>query len=253
MELILILLVILIIILIIYPRKETFLTQQREIKPACIYVCYNIDKLDYEFIDNNKNDITFYVVNSVDQNYKPNEWVQKIKKLNNVIYIERENKGWDTIAWKETILNKYDELCKYDLVILANNSNVYNFDVKKICTHAIDYDMYGLKDAYESYWHHFQTYFIVIHKHLFSSEDFKNYWINMRDIKQRFEAIAYHELRFKAHFSKLGYKTGVYDITKKNPYFKIDPNFKSVYYPETLKKKAADEVYYENLKKNYAY
>ena len=85
MELILILLVILIIILIIYPRKETFLTQQREIKPACIYVCYNIDKLDYEFINNNKNDITFYVVNSVDQNYKPNEWVQKIKKLNNVI------------------------------------------------------------------------------------------------------------------------------------------------------------------------
>lgn len=253
MKLILLLLAILIIILIIYPSRETFLTPQREINAACVYVCYNIDKLDYEFIDKYKDDIKFYVVDSVDDKTKNNEWSNKIKTLNNVEYIERENKGWDTTAWKETILNKYEELSKYDLVILANNSNVYDFDVKKICAHAIDYDMYGIKDATELYWHHLQSYFIIIHRHLFTTEDFKNYWINMKQINKRFEAIAHHELRFKPHFAKLGYKIGVYDITRRNPYFKIKPEFKSNYYPETIKKKVADEVYYENLKKNYNY
>lgn len=253
MDYLLILTILLIIIIILYllkPSLDKFTVPSRKINPCCIYVCYKIDELDYKFISKHNNIIKFYVVNSIDENNQPNEFSNKIRKLNNVVYIERPNNGWDTTAWKETILKYYNDLSKYDLVILANNSNSYDFDLRKLCAHAIDYDMYGLKDA-NDYWNHFQSYFIVIHKHLFTSDDFKNYWKNMPQINNREDAIHQHELKFKPHFDNLGYKLGVYDITKINPYIKTDKT--RPYNPETIKKIALTDLYHDNLKKNFKY
>jgi hypothetical protein len=255
MDYLLILIIILIIIIILYLLKPTFdkfTVPSIEIQPCCIYVCYKIDELDYKFISNHNNIIKFYVVNSIDENNQPNEYSNKIKELNNVIYIERQNNGWDTTAWKETILNHYDELSQYDLIILANNSNSYNFNLINFCSHAIDYDMYGLKDA-EDYQHHFQSYFISIHKQLFIDQEFKKYWETMPPITKRDEAIAFHELRFKQYFAKRGYKQGVYDITKIVPYFEASTHGNRKYYPETIKKVALSDLYYKNLKKNIKY
>lgn len=249
MKILLILLILLIIVILLKKIKESFTIPKRKINVACIYVYNKPDELDYKFINKYKNDVKFYIVNSVDPNSNK-EWNNKIKNIKEIIYIERENKGWDTTAWKETILKYYNELSKYDLVILANNSNSYDFDLRNLCTHAIDYDMYGLKDANE-YWNHFQSYFIVIHKHLFTSDDFKNYWKNMPQINNREDAIHQHELKFKPHFDNLGYKLGVYDITKINPYIKTDKT--RPYNPETIKKIALTDLYHDNLKKNFKY
>lgn len=242
-----------ILVIVCKKNKESFIVPSKNIDVALIFACYNIDLLDYNFINKYKNKIKIYVINSGNIS----EYGEKLKHDSEIMFITRENKGWDTTAWKEIIFKYYQKLSNYDLIILANNSCRYDFDLIKLCQQASFYDMFGLVRSREIT-EHLQTYFIIIHNHLFKTKDFQNYWKNIPEIRNRNDAIKYHELSFMKYFNDLGYKIGNYDNSGINVYGIQELDSDRNYYPEFVKKKILNpafsiEDYERYIKSNFKF
>lgn len=139
--------------------------------------------------------------------------------------IERENRGFDVLAWKETMETiGWDTLKQYDELVLCNYTcygPVYPFEEMFDKMANVDCDFWGIVKHPEqpSYllpqkqgyiYEHIMSFFIVIKNKLLSSEDFKNYWRYMPEINTKADAVGKNETRFTKYFEDLGYTSASY-------------------------------------------
>ena len=217
-------------------RCESFTVPETTINAAILFACFKINEHDYAFIEKWYKDIDFYVV----VNGEPTEWDSKVIELiGNDRYLNRENKGYDAGAWKAGIYKWKEHLNGYDLVGLVNNSCIYKVNLHSIFLHANDYDLYSLgQTLVQPFIWFLNAYFIVISKRLFTSDDFMKYWDKLPNTNGYVRSATRHEWRFANHFKRLGYKCGVYDITRQNAFvYAIDKEKHDKYHREFIKNK----------------
>ncbi|MCI5848416.1 MAG: rhamnan synthesis F family protein [Lachnoclostridium sp.] len=152
--------------------------------------------------------------------------------------IFRENKGFDVCAYKCGIeyltnndLSKWDELVMFNFTSFGpvypfkemfDDMDKRNVDFWGITMHyGMETDPYH-RCRYKCIPEHIQSSFIAVRRNMLLSEDFKNYWNKMPEIKDYIDAIVNHEAVFTKHFTDLGYKADVYvdtsDLKDIHPY-----------------------------------
>lgn len=146
---------------------------------------------------------------------------EKLNNISNVIVYERPNTGYDVLAWKDAMdkmgwstIRKYDEmiLCNYtcygpfypfpDMFREMKNRKC---DFWGIAKHP-EQKTYLLPNKEGYVYEHIMSYFIVIRKNMLHSDNFRNYWMCMPEIKTKSDAVGYNETRFTKYFKELGYK-----------------------------------------------
>lgn len=202
-----------------------------EIKRLAIYAFFDKHGVadEYNFYLLNKlkkhiNELTIVIIGKINKE-------DRIKFENiaeNVI--AKENKGFDTWAYKEGLdFHGPEYLEKFDEVILLNSTffgplypfsemfetmDKKNIDFWGITMHPkVDHDNIGTV-KYKYIPQHIQSYFITIRKKMFTSHDFKRYWRHLKEINTYEEAIGFHEVIFTKHFCDIGFTWDVYIDTK---------------------------------------
>ena len=135
--------------------------------------------------------------------------------------LTRDNKGYDTAAFREGIFAfGKDKLKDYDQLLLVNDTNIGPMrDLSQVFQEMADkqLDFWGIsfgeeqedvtkENPYGYIPKHLQSYFLVIEKLMLSDDDFYEYWTHLTDTDSRDKAIGRHETRFTKHFADLGYR-----------------------------------------------
>lgn len=152
------------------------------------------------------------------------------QKLNMVTHIyERSDNGYDVGAFAHVIcdLQIKNEMCKYDELILLNDSIFGPFypltDMFSEMDKRETLDFWGITKRGNSdfdggehiYPEHMQLYFYVIRKRMLHSREFVGYWnIIPEQITDFRSAIINYEFTFTKYFEKQGYKWDVYCKTE---------------------------------------
>ena len=145
-----------------------------------------------------------------------------IKSLENYgRVLTRDNKGYDTAAFREGIFAfGKDKLKDYDQLLLVNDTNIGPMrDLSQVFQEMADkqLDFWGIsfgeeqedvtrENPYGYIPKHLQSYFLVIEKLMLNDDDFYEYWTHLTDTDSRDKAIGRHETRFTKHFADLGYR-----------------------------------------------
>ncbi len=140
--------------------------------------------------------------------------------------IFRDNVGYDITAYKEGFLQA-EKIETYDEVLFFNQSvfgPICPLDEMFNEMGARDLDFWGMtthKGARKASWGdnapvspHIQSYFFAVRKPMFTSEHFVSYWKNLPFIKNYWDAVDYHEVKFTEKFATYGYKWETYADTK---------------------------------------
>lgn len=194
------------------------------------YVFYFFDKIQYFFKD------IFIVVNGVlDKNSE-----EKFKKYTDKI-INRENYGFDAGAYKHLIdLYSVEYFRQYDEVIFANNT-FYGplYDLKNLFEKMEDddNDFWGItrhpstnaQVAGVEICEHLQSYFIAFKKSILLSQDFNDYWNNLKIPSNYDDAVVFFELYTTQFFVQRGYIAGAYTDINPCPLRVGRPYFYDVY------------------------
>jgi len=169
-----------------------------------------------------------------------NEGRRQLSQVTSEIII-RDNIGYDAAAWKFALTSYigWDNICKYDELILFNDS-FYGpfFTFKSIFSEMdkrhIDFwgiTKYGKNNTNYEIPLHIQTYFITIRKKMFSSDAFKFYWENQPIYNNYSKVVKSFELKFTKYFQDRGFTWDVYysNDTKRvsikySPYYHIKYN-----------------------------
>ena len=135
--------------------------------------------------------------------------------------LTRDNKGYDTAAFREGIFSfGKDKLKDYDQFLLVNDTNIGPMrDLSQVFQEMADkqLDFWGIsfgeeqedvtkENPYGYIPKHLQSYFLVIEKLMLNDDDFYEYWTHLTDTDSRDKAIGRHETRFTKHFADLGYR-----------------------------------------------
>lgn len=145
--------------------------------------------------------------------------VNKLEPYGQVL--TRDNKGYDTAAFREGIFAfGKDKLKDFDQLFLVNDTNIGPMrDLSQICQEMTDkhLDFWGIsfgeeqedvtkENPYGYIPKHLQSYFLVIEKLMLNDDAFYEYWTHLTDTDSRDKAIGRHETRFTKYFSDLGYR-----------------------------------------------
>lgn len=133
----------------------------------------------------------------------------------------RDNSGYDTAAFRESILSLGKETLQHcSQLMLVNDTNIgpmsdlaavfqtmagRNLDFWGISYGETQEDITGF-NRYGYIPNHLQSYFLVIEPLLLQSEEFYDYWQVLTDTDSREEAIGKHETTFTKYFADLGYR-----------------------------------------------
>lgn len=135
--------------------------------------------------------------------------------------LTRDNKGYDTAAFREGIFAfGKDKLKDYDQLLLVNDTNIGPMrDLSQVFQEMADkqVDFWGIsfgeeqedvtrENPYGYIPKHLQSYFLVIEKLMLNDDAFYEYWTHLTDTDSRDKAIGRHETRFTKHFADLGYR-----------------------------------------------
>lgn len=135
--------------------------------------------------------------------------------------LTRDNKGYDTAAFREGIFAfGKDKLKDYDQLLLVNDTNIGPMrDLSQVFQEMADkqLDFWGIsfgeeqedvtrENPYGYIPKHLQSYFLVIEKLMLNDDEFYEYWTHLTDTDSRDKAIGRHETRFTKHFADLGYR-----------------------------------------------
>ena len=135
--------------------------------------------------------------------------------------LTRDNKGYDTAAFREGIFAfGKDKLKDYDQLLLVNDTNIGPMrDLSQVFQEMADkqLDFWGIsfgeeqedvtkENPYGYIPKHLQSYFLVIEKLMLNDDSFYEYWSHLTDTDSRDKAIGRHETRFTKHFADLGYR-----------------------------------------------
>lgn len=140
--------------------------------------------------------------------------------------IVRENKGFDVGAYKEA-LNSYgwDTLEQFDEVILMNYTMfgpLRPFDEMFAEMSKKDIDFWGItkhhKVGFDCWgtcklgWipEHIQSSFIALRRSIISSYEYRNFLLNLQEIKSYAESVGHYEAIFTKHFEDIGFRSAVY-------------------------------------------
>lgn len=145
-----------------------------------------------------------------------------IKSLENYgRVLTRDNKGYDTAAFREGIFAfGKDKLKDCDQLLLVNDTNIGPMrDLSQVFREMADkrLDFWGIsfgeeqedvtkENPYGYIPKHLQSYFLVIEKLMLNDDAFYEYWTHLTDTDSREKAIGRHETRFTKHFADLGYR-----------------------------------------------
>lgn len=137
----------------------------------------------------------------------------------------RENKGYDTAAFRYGILEAYPDLTTdFSELILANDTSIGpiadfsqmfdEMDAKKLDFWGVTFgeeqdDITGY-NRYNYIPKHLQSYFLAIKRNMFLDPQFLKYWENLTQTDSREEAIGKHETVFTKYFADLGYRYDAY-------------------------------------------
>ena len=137
----------------------------------------------------------------------------------------RENKGYDTAAFRYGILEAYPDLTTdFSELILANDTSIGpiadfsqmfdGMDAKKLDFWGVTFgeeqdDITGY-NRYNYIPKHLQSYFLAIRRNMFLDPQFLKYWENLTQTDSREEAIGKHETVFTKYFADLGYRYDAY-------------------------------------------
>lgn len=145
--------------------------------------------------------------------------VNKLEPYGQVL--TRDNKGYDTAAFREGIFAfGKDKLKDFDQLFLVNDTNIGPMrDLPQICQEMTDkhLDFWGIsfgeeqedvtkENPYGYIPKHLQSYFLVIEKLMLNDDAFYSYWTDLTDTDSRDKAIGRHETRFTKYFADLGYR-----------------------------------------------
>lgn len=145
--------------------------------------------------------------------------VNKLEPYGQVL--TRDNKGYDTAAFREGIFAfGKDKLKNYDQLFLVNDTNIGPMrDLSQVFHEMVDkqLDFWGIsfgeeqedvtkENPYGYIPKHLQSYFLVIEKLMLNDDDFYEYWTHLTDTDSRDKAIGRHETRFTKYFADLGYR-----------------------------------------------
>lgn len=138
----------------------------------------------------------------------------------------RENKGLDFGAWKETILNiGFPEICGYDELVLCNCSSygpVYPLSEVFSEMESRKCDFWGITkhpatggliiggDPRSAIVEHIQSYFLVFTKRVIESNGFQKWWKELTPFSDYAPEIAFHENRFTQYLYKCGFSYDTY-------------------------------------------
>lgn len=196
-------------------------------KYACIFVHYDkdsqisadcvhhIEKLS-EYCD------LFFVSSCEFLETLPEE-IEKIKPFCRQILI-RNNSGYDFGCWSHVIRKNYSQLCEYEGILLANDSNwgpLHDFSdtFSKISHLFAEVDFLGLTSSTTPSWH-LQSFFVMYSKKVFSSSYFKQHWFNIGILNSKFDIIMTYEVDWCTRLKRLGFTgTSLYgdSSTANNP------------------------------------
>ena len=172
------------------------------------------------------------------------ESIQKIQKIG-IDVLVRDNKDYDFGAWKAGIeYLGYDNLKLYEELLLTNGSfygPIYPFSEMWTEMNKRECDFWGINrhpdinlyaipnDRNTRYDEHIQSYWLVFRKKILISEDFKNFWNNLKNLDSFPKAMGYGEFKLTKYFEKLGYKSDTYmnfdkysHLIERNPTFLTD-------------------------------
>lgn len=118
----------------------------------------------------------------------------------------RKNEGYDFGSWRYGIVNNYADLCRYEGVLLANDS-LYGplFDLANFIkfAQASSADVLGLTDSNEIAYH-LQSFFLFFKPHVFTSEIFVNFWQNVAIQGDKWDIIKKYEIGFSQRLLRAG-------------------------------------------------
>ncbi len=205
-------------------------------KRICFFVHFNkndvVDDYVIYYLQGLKkvvNDIIFISNSSLNHEAK-NKLSEYSKKI-----IQRENVGYDFMAWKDGIESiGYENLANYDEVIIANDScyaPLFPFEEMFDKMSTKDCDFWGATDSIViSY--HIQSYFIVFGKSVISSRSFTEFWKNVVIQKTKDDVVLNYEIGLSIILIKGGFKALSYDelgffYTNRNIYYKYCDKYKN--------------------------
>ncbi len=150
---------------------------------------------------------------------------EKLKNLGVQVF-QRENKGLDFGAWKDTIADiGYSELAKYDELIITNTTcygPIYPLSEMFDEMEAKECDFWGItKHPNDGYCtidgdeksrviEHIQSYFLVFNKNVILSDTFKNWWDNIEYYNDYNKVVGYYETKLTKYFEDAGFKSDSY-------------------------------------------
>ena len=137
------------------------------------------------------------------------EEVEKIRPFCTQILI-RKNSGYDFGCWSHVIRKNYVDLCDYEGVLLANDSNWgpmndFSDTFKRIKLYSSESDFMGLTSSITPSWH-LQSFFIFYSQKVFNSSFFKLHWFNIGILDSKYDIIMNYEVGWSARLVRLGFK-----------------------------------------------
>ena len=165
---------------------------------------------------------------------------EKLRNLGVQVF-QRENKGLDFGAWKDTIAKVgYQELAKYDELIITNTTcygPIYPLSEMFDEMEAKECDFWGItKHPNGGYCtidgneksrviEHIQSYFLVFNKNVILSDTFKNWWDNIEYYNDYDKVVGYYETKLTKYFEDAGFKSDSYVDLNLHKNFVNDPIF----------------------------
>lgn len=141
----------------------------------------------------------------------------RIENMSGIIVIKRPNEGVDFWAYKAAIDSIGNKINDYEQIILCNCScygPIYPFEHMFNEMNKKNIDFWGITEwplnegGFKGTW--IQSYFIVLNKNVFLSNQWNNYWENLCPVNSREEAIKLHEMKFTQYFADSGFEYDVY-------------------------------------------
>lgn len=146
-----------------------------------------------------------------------------LEKINEIVdeCYQRENRGYDAGAFKDYFLNvSYNELKDWDEILLTNSTYfgpLFSWNEVFDKMSRLKVNFWGLSrhcgGGYNKYFEqntpeHIQSYFILVKKEIFLTEDFRNYWKQMAYPKDFKDTVTKFEFSFTSYWLDRGF---VYD------------------------------------------
>lgn len=124
------------------------------------------------------------------------------------------HKKYDFGSWSELIKNiGWDTICKYDNLILINDS-VYGpfYDIKKVIDnfYKSNADFYGFTPNPKRHSYHIQSYFIMMKHNVFVNKKVQRFFDDIKELSNKGDIIKLYEKGFSNLLYSLGFKSDTF-------------------------------------------